>query len=280
MDDVNMGERFYRWQSHPQRWTLTLIILTSLCFNAGQANITTAITKTWTPGATEVTGQDSVDNETSCIDWWEYEGRSGLDEHPITQRIIATLQILVALITILGNLLVLIAVSTFNELQTITNMFVSSLAFADLIMGAVVMPIGIPYVTNGRWGLGSLFCDVWISIDVLVVTASIETLCAIALDRYLAITKPFSYTANVTRSRARCLIAFIWITSASIAFIPVQLGWWKVDSFDATCCYEIDECCEFMTNKSYAIVSSAISFYIPTALMIFSYAIVFKGKYY
>lgn len=270
-----MGIRFYWRSSCPRQWTLTLIILTSLCVIAGQANKTTALVQTWMPGITQGAGQD---NETSCHNWWEYEGRNGLEEHPITQHIIATLQILVVIITILGNLLVLIAVSTFNELQTITNMFVSSLAIADLIMGAVVMPIGIPYVTNGRWGLGSLFCDVWISIDVLVVTASIETLCAIALDRYLAITKPFSYTANVTRSRARCLIAFIWITSASIAFIPVQLGWWKVDSFEATCCYGIDECCEFMTNKTYAIVSSAISFYIPTALMIFSYAIVFKGK--
>nr|XP_039262900.1 D(1B) dopamine receptor-like [Styela clava] len=190
--------------------------------------------------------------------------------------IVVFILVIVVFVTIFGNALVISAVLVFHELQTITNMFVGSLACADLIMGAVVLPLGIPYVINGKWGLGILFCRIWVSIDVLTVTASIETLCVIALDRYFAITKPFTYTTYVTRTRARFIIAIIWITSASIAFIPIQLGWWKKDSKKANCCYNNAECCDFITNETYALVSSAISFYIPLIIMVFSYSIVFK----
>lgn len=191
---------------------------------------------------------------------------------------IAILLCLLVIVTIFGNLLIIAAVMTFHELQTITNMFVGSLACADLIMGAIVIPVGIPYVLTGKWALGKLVCDTWISVDVLTVTASIETLCVIALDRYFAITKPFTYSTSITRTRAKCIIACIWITSASIGFIPIQLGWWKKISPEANCCYDNPECCEFITNESYVLLSSCISFYIPLIMMMFSYVIVFKGK--
>jgi len=184
--------------------------------------------------------------------------------------------VLLSLTTIIGNLLVILSVTIFRKLHTIPNMFVVSLATADLIMGSVVIPLGLPKAAGNSWQLGHTVCTLWICIDVLSVTASIGTLCVIALDRYFAITTPFTYSGRVTRTRARITIGGIWLISIVISLMPFFKDLWTTGLEEDQKCWEDPTCCEFRPNLTYTIVSSIISFYIPCFVMIFSYSIVFK----
>jgi len=159
--------------------------------------------------SSNLTGNDSL-----CID------DTNMKHLEITPERIALCMLLLsfAVSTIFGNSLVVVAVSRERYLHTVTNYFIMSLAVADCLVGLLVMPFSALYDSFDMWLFGPDFCDVWHSFDVLASTASILNLCVISLDRYWAITDPFSYPTKMSNKRAYRLIALVWVCSALISF--------------------------------------------------------------
>lgn len=123
-------------------------------------------------------------------------------------------------------MLVVSAIWHENQLHSVTNYLIASLAAADCLVGAIVMPFCIiSEIILGSWTFGPVWCDLYHSFDVLASTASIMNLCAISLDRYIAITNPIKYPTRMTPKRVALLIAFLWTCSSLISF-PAIL-WWR-----------------------------------------------------
>lgn len=74
------------------------------------------------------------------------------------------------------------------------------------------------------WIFGDIWCRIWLAVDVWMCTASILNLCAISLDRYVAVTRPVTYPSIMSTKRAKSLIAGIWVLSFVICFPPL-VGW-------------------------------------------------------
>lgn len=72
--------------------------------------------------------------------------------------------------SIVGNALVCIAVATERSLRRIGNLFIVSLAIADMFVACLVMTFAGVNDLLGYWIFGSQFCDTWIAFDVMCST--------------------------------------------------------------------------------------------------------------
>ncbi|GLH05761.1 Dopamine receptor 1 [Gryllus bimaculatus] len=138
--------------------------------------------------------------------------------------VVGALLSLLIFLSIAGNVLVCVAIYTERGLRRIGNLFLASLAVADLFVAALVMTFAVANDLLGHWLFGEALCDTWIAFDVMCSTASILNLCAISLDRYIHIKDPLRYGRWVTRRVALGSIAVVWLLAALVSFVPISLG--------------------------------------------------------
>ncbi|XP_038071131.1 dopamine receptor 2-like [Patiria miniata] len=219
--------------------------------------------------STSFVGTTWLNNSASMVDIVTSE--TPIEDTLARDIIVGVLLSSLGLLTVFGNTLVILAIYRERCLRTVTNFFIASLASADFIIGTTVIPFAIyNELRFGQWVFGKPWCDMWHAIDILACTASITNLCVIAVDRYWAITRPMSYPSKMTKKLGTLLVAFVWICSSLISF-PCIAWWHAVEPADRP-----DTDCVFPEDATYLIISSCISFYIPSAMMIFMYAQVYR----
>ncbi|MEE6484889.1 hypothetical protein FKM82_014093 [Ascaphus truei] len=171
---------------------------------------------------------------------------------------------LITLATLLSNSFVIITIFMSRKLHTPANYLIGSLAFTDLLVSILVMPISIAYTITHAWTFGQIMCDIWLLSDITCCTASILHLCVIALDRYWAITDALEYSKHRTAGRAAVMIAVVWVISICISIPPL---FWR----QAIAHGELTDCGVNTDQISYTIYSTCGAFYIPTVLLIILY---------
>ncbi|XP_072529692.1 histamine receptor H2a isoform X1 [Salminus brasiliensis] len=187
-----------------------------------------------------------------------------------------TLSLLI-LLTVCGNVLVCLAVFATRRLRSVTNCFIVSLAVTDLLLGVLVLPFSTLLEVTGDWPLGAHFCNVYISMDVMLSTASILNLLAISVDRYFAVTAPLRYPTLLLPWRVGASLAAIWLVSVGVSFVPIHLGWNTVDRTVQNH-GEGDPArdCRFELNPTYVLVDAFATFYLPLVAMCWLYHRVFR----
>ena len=137
-------------------------------------------------------------------------------------------------VTILLNLLVIVAIKRRKELQKPVNILLASLAVADLLAGAISMPLSatVDILILHKFSLQQI-CSLNALLNkpmiFFVCSASIYHLTAIAWERYVAIQKFVHYKAIVTKSLLQKLSMAGWFSSALTTVFALTMAVVELD---------------------------------------------------
>lgn len=123
--------------------------------------------------------------------------------------------------TVTGNGLILIAFWKSRRLRTYFNYFICSMAFADLSVGAINMPVYSIQFFSGRWPFGPRACLIFSIIDHIFVHVSVLSVVVIAIDRYKSLADPLLHLRRKSLGRAITVICPTYL-------IPIVMWTWFV----------------------------------------------------
>uniref|UniRef100_W5NL82 Trace amine associated receptor 13a n=1 Tax=Lepisosteus oculatus TaxID=7918 RepID=W5NL82_LEPOC len=175
-------------------------------------------------------------------------------------------------LTVCGNLLVIISISHFKQLHTPTNLLLLSLAVADFLVGATVMPLSITTLIETCWYFGDILCSFYKSLDCVLISVSLCNLVLIAIDRYFAVCDPFFYSTKITVNVMYLLILLSWFISPLYVIILLYVNGNFSDSKALNLC--LGECV-FIMNETWATIDMVTSFILPCSVMTTLYIKIF-----
>ena len=169
-------------------------------------------------------------NETRSVFYCPESPQFTWDLHDTTSfKIIFAITAIACLVTIVLNLLVIIAVKTRRELKKTPNILLSSVALTDLLVGAVSIPLTMTFdmLVVQRVLVVDIICMIdFISVSVLHIGcwASFFHLILIAWERYVVTAKCMDYKAVVTTGRLNKYTRAAWLLALLIVVPVVIMG--------------------------------------------------------
>ncbi|KAM4582562.1 adenosine receptor A1 [Fundulus diaphanus] len=198
----------------------------------------------------------------------------GLEPRKHMDVVYISIEIAIAVASVLGNVLIVLVVYVNQALRDTTFSFIVSLAVADIAVGSLVIPLAIVISLGFRTHFYT--CLILSSLVLIITQSSILSLLAIAIDRYLRIKIPTRYNDIVTQGRAFMAVCMCWILSILSGLVPL-VGWNDLRHGNLSKSSEI--VCEFKTviRMDYMVyLNFFVCVMVPLALMIILYGEIFR----
>uniref|UniRef100_A0A7N4NHD0 G-protein coupled receptors family 1 profile domain-containing protein n=2 Tax=Sarcophilus harrisii TaxID=9305 RepID=A0A7N4NHD0_SARHA len=177
-------------------------------------------------------------------------------------------------LAVLGNLLVMISILHFKQLHSPANFLIASLACADFLVGATVMPFSMVRSVESCWYFGESYCKFHSSFDGSFCYCSIFHLCFISIDRYIAVTDPLVYPTKFTLSISAICILFSWFLAITFSFSLFYTGANDDGLEELVSALTCVGGCQIAMNQDWVLVDFLL-FFIPTLVMVILYCKIF-----
>ncbi|XP_049641168.1 trace amine-associated receptor 7a-like [Suncus etruscus] len=193
---------------------------------------------------------------------------------PVPRLILYTVFGFGVVLTVFGNLMVMISVFYFKQLHSPANSLIASLACADFLVGVTVMPFSTVRSVESCWYFGQSYCKFHSCFEGSFCYASIYHLCFISLDRYIAVTDPLVYPIRFTAFVSGLCIAFSWLFSIIYSFFLLGTGANEVGLEQLVSALTCVGGCQIAVNQNWVMINFLV-FIIPTLVMIIVYSRIF-----
>ena len=152
---------------------------------------------------------------------------SGSENTPLTKTesiALSTAFGLVALTIIAGNSVTIAAFTKTRLIRRPTHYFLISLAVADLMVGAIAMPLYIfHFVDSGLWRDSEVIQPLYYSFDIVSGMASVFTLAVVSVERLYAVGWPWKYRHSTPLRCYIVAVAATWFLAVTICCLYLGL---------------------------------------------------------
>ncbi|TRY58349.1 hypothetical protein DNTS_030972 [Danionella cerebrum] len=188
---------------------------------------------------------------------------------------------LIFLLSVFGNLLIIVVLLINQRMRTVTNSFLLSLAISDLMMAVFCMPFTLIPNLLEDFIFGAAMCKIVAYLMGISVCISTFSLVAIAIERYSAICNPLKSRAWQTRSHAYKVIASTWVLSFLIMtpypIFSTLVEFTKPNNVTAHMCRHDWQKNE--VEQAWCIMLLFVLFFIPGVVMIIAYGLISRELY-
>ncbi|KAH0511993.1 Olfactory receptor 867 [Microtus ochrogaster] len=147
----------------------------------------------------------------------------GLSDNPELQPILFGLFLSMYLVTVLGNLLIILAVSSSSHLHTPMYFFLSNLSFIDICFISTTIPKMLVNMHSQRKGISYRECLTQVFFLATLVGMDNFLLTLMAYDRFVAICHPLHYTVIMSPWVCTLLVLIFWIIIFLVSLILILL---------------------------------------------------------
>lgn len=138
--------------------------------------------------------------------------------------------IVVGVVSIFLNAVVIWAVEdTQKKKRTFhPNLFIlAHVAVTDIVTAVACLPFVLTSTAAGKWLLGEPACAVMAAVNTILITASVLSILAVSVERYMSIVKPQQYKEVVTKQSCVIGVVAVWVVSGAVAVlqVPVLSNW-------------------------------------------------------
>ncbi|XP_013218717.2 olfactory receptor 7A10 [Ictidomys tridecemlineatus] len=143
----------------------------------------------------------------------------GLAENQELQPLLFGLFLSMYLVTVLGNLLIILATISDSHLHTPMYFFLSNLSFVDICFTSTTIPKMLVNIQTQSKAISYAGCITQIHFFVLFVALDDFLLSVMAYDRYVAICHPLHYMVIMNGRLCGLLVLVCWVVSVSYALL-------------------------------------------------------------
>ncbi|XP_068744580.1 melatonin receptor type 1B-like [Montipora capricornis] len=136
----------------------------------------------------------------------------------------ALLLVAICMASVLGNALMFVVFLRRKQLRTISNGYLLNLAFADLLVSVLNMPVTVVTIMEQRWIFGETACDLLGFTTMLSFVSSVMSLAMIAINRYYYVVRWKTYHTIFTQRKSVLFGSTVWLLSSLIS-LPPLFGW-------------------------------------------------------
>ncbi|XP_058380660.1 olfactory receptor 1G1-like [Diceros bicornis minor] len=142
----------------------------------------------------------------------------GFSEHWEQQHLLFGLFLGMYLVTVVGNLLIILAIGSDLHLHTPMYFFLANLSFIDTCVSCTIVPKVLVNTQTQHHTISHTGCLVQMYFFVALALLDDFLLAVMAYDRYVAICLPLHYTMIMHPQRCLLLVAASWLCSHLLAF--------------------------------------------------------------